>query len=105
MRTLSVASAFLALSSAFMFYAVNYDTRILERKLYAEQKKRDRLRGDNAVLKAERAHLARPERIEPLARKLGLAPLSEEQIVESLKPGLLEQDNTVVTGSTKPVRR
>jgi hypothetical protein len=32
-----------------------------------------------AVLTAERAHLARPERLEPLARAMGLAPISAEQ--------------------------
>jgi hypothetical protein len=32
-----------------------------------------------SVLTAERAHLARPERLEPLARKLGMAPVSGSQ--------------------------
>jgi hypothetical protein len=31
------------------------------------------------VLTAERAHLARPERLEPLARLIGLAPITSTQ--------------------------
>jgi hypothetical protein len=31
------------------------------------------------VLTAERAHLARPERLEPLARLIGLAPITSGQ--------------------------
>jgi hypothetical protein len=32
-----------------------------------------------AILAAERAHLARPERLEPLARLIGLAPIAGSQ--------------------------
>lgn len=100
MRMLSVSSSFLVLSSAFMLYAVNYDARGLERSVYSDQRERDKARGDIAVLKAERAHLARPDRVERLARDLGLEPMTEEQIVKSLRPEFLEEDGTVVTGST-----
>jgi hypothetical protein len=46
----------------------------LERSLY-------RLEGEIARLKGEHAHLARPERIEPMARALGLAPIGPGQYV------------------------
>ncbi len=98
---LSIGSGFFALASAFMLYAVNYDTRMLERQVYADQRLREKLRNDIAVLKAERAHLSHPGRIEKFARDLGLRPMSEEQIVKGLPPELMPQDNNVVTGSTK----
>lgn len=40
----------------------------------AEARALEKLRLDIAVLRAERAHLARPERIEEIARKVGLPP-------------------------------
>ena len=46
----------------------------------AQERAIDKARSDIAVLKAERAHLARPERIEPLARALGLGPATEQQL-------------------------
>lgn len=105
MRMLSVASSFLALASAFMLYAVNYDARGRERNVYALQRVRDKAQGDIAILKAERAHLARPERVEPLARDLGLEPLSEKQIVETLRPEFFGDGSAVETGSTTHPRR
>jgi cell division protein FtsL len=80
MRTLTFAAALLALSTAFLLYAVNYDARRLEAELQRREREAERLRGDIAILKAERAHLARPARIEPLARAQGLLPLSPRQI-------------------------
>ncbi|MGH1418587.1 MAG: cell division protein FtsL [Hyphomicrobiaceae bacterium] len=100
MRMLSVASSFLALASAFMLYAVNYDARGLERNVYALERMRDQAQGDIAILKAERAHLARPERIEPLAREQGLQPLTEKQIVDTLRPEFFSDGSAVETGST-----
>jgi hypothetical protein len=37
------------------------------------------VQGEIARLEAEHAHLARPERIEPMARALGLAPIGPRQ--------------------------
>ncbi len=76
MRILNVVAVLLAISSAFLLYGLNYDTRMIERSLQARERDAERARADIAVLRAERAHLARPERIEPLARGLGLEPLS-----------------------------
>lgn len=81
MRILSVSALFLAIASAFLLYSLNYDSRLLEAKVQDKEQLAETLRGDIAVLKAERAHLARPERIEPLARAQGLKPLDERQVV------------------------
>lgn len=101
MRTLSIGSVFLALASALMLYSVNYDTRTLERQVHAVQKKRDQISGELAVMRAERAYLARPDLIEKHARDLGMRPLDEKQLVDSLRPEFLHDNSTVITGSTK----
>lgn len=68
-----------AVASAFALYALKYDTRRLELHVRDQERTLEKLEGDIAVLKAEHAHLARPERLEPLARTRGLAPVSGEQ--------------------------
>lgn len=80
MRTLIVSAAFLALASAFLLYGLNYDTRRIEANLHALERSAERAKSDIAILKAERAHLARPERIEPLARAQGLEPVGHRQL-------------------------
>lgn len=82
MHPLTVSAAFLAISSAFLLYGLSYDTRQLEARIAAQEREADRARADIAVLKAERAHLARPERIAPLARAQGLEPLSDWQMAD-----------------------
>jgi len=75
---LSVAAA---LVSAFALYAVSYQTR---RNATANQdaaEKIQQLERAIAILRAERAYLMRPDRIEPLARKLGLRPPRGDQFV------------------------
>jgi hypothetical protein len=67
------------LGATVLLYAVSYDTRRLEAKAQGEEHVRERLLADIAILSAERAHLARPERLEPLARELGLAPIGAAQ--------------------------
>jgi cell division protein FtsL len=67
MRFITSTSVFLALASAFLLYGLNYDTRQLEARVQQEELAVAQARSDIAVLKAERAHLTRPERIEPLA--------------------------------------
>ena len=84
MHPVTVSAAFLAISSAFLLYGLSYETKQLEARVAHQQRKADKPGPDIAVLKAERAHLARPSRIEPLARAQGLAPVAEGQIVESL---------------------
>ena len=82
MHPLTVSAAFLAISSAFLLYGLSYDTRQLEARVAAQQRLAERARSDISVLKAERAHLARPDRIEPLARAQGLAPLTDRQVAD-----------------------
>lgn len=79
MRFISLAAASLAAASILLLYAINYDTRLLEARVHAEERALAPLRAQIAVLRAERAFLARPDRIEPLARSLGLRPAEPEQ--------------------------
>lgn len=80
MRMLIVSSAFLALASAFLLYGLNYETRRIEANLQSLERAADKAKTDISILKAERAHLARPERIDPLARGLGLVPAGRDQL-------------------------
>jgi len=82
MHPLTVSAAFLAISSAFLLYGLSYHTRQLEARVSSQELLAERTRSDIAVLKAERAHLARPSRIEPFARAQGLVPLGDQQIAE-----------------------
>ena len=88
MQTLTLAACFLALSSAFLLYGLSYDTRFAEARVQSAERTAERLRGDIAILKAERAHLSRPDRIEPMARAQGLRPTVPAQI-EGLPAGRL----------------
>jgi hypothetical protein len=83
MRLLMLSSAFLALSGAVFLYALNDETRALEARVQAQERKAGTLRSDIAVLKAERAHLARPERIDPAARAIGLEPPRPAQFADA----------------------
>lgn len=95
MRMLTVSAAFMAIASAFMLYGLNYDTRLTAASVQALERRADKARSDISVLKAERAHLARPERIEALARAQGLRPATEAQLGRA--PGSAD----IETGSTK----
>ncbi len=68
-----------ALAATVALYAISYDTRSLEAKVLAEEHALEHIAVDIAILRAERAHLARPERLEPLARELGMAPIDSGQ--------------------------
>lgn len=80
MQGLTAVSVFLALMSALLLYGLSYDTRLIEAEVQAAERQSERLRSDIAVMRAERAHLSRPERIGPLARALGLRPTEPQQI-------------------------
>ena len=80
-RILTLASAALALSSACLLYGLNYDTRRMESRIHARERLVEKLEADIAILKAERAYLGRPERIEKLARQQGLEPIRERQYI------------------------
>jgi cell division protein FtsL len=84
MRFITTTSVFLALASAFLLYGLNYDTRQFEARVQEEERAVAKARSDIAVLKAERAHLTRPERIEPLARAQGLAAATDQQFARDI---------------------
>lgn len=67
------------LVSVLTLYALKYDTRQLEARVQAQERALEKAENDVTVLEAERAHLARPERLEPLARALGMTPLNTRQ--------------------------
>ena len=94
MQMLSLVAAVLALASAFFLYGINYETRQLEARVNAQERVAAEARSDIAILKAERAHLARPDRIEPLARAQGLGPLRDGQMARD------RNMDSLTTGST-----
>jgi cell division protein FtsL len=101
MRIIILGALMLTLASAFILYSSNYDTRQLETRVEAQERAIEKTRGDIAVLKAERAHLARPERIEPLARALGLGPASEQQLAATPQAALERATATGGVGATQ----
>lgn len=78
-RTVNLFLLLAALVSAFALYALKYETRRLELGVQAQERAVKKLEGEIKVLKAEYAHLARPERSEELARRLGLGPVTGRQ--------------------------
>ena len=72
----------LTLASAYFLYAESTQTRRLEAQVQTADRQRERLEGDVAVLRAERAWLARPARIEPAAKALGLRQPAAGEYVE-----------------------
>jgi len=83
LRLLPALAIAAMLASAFFLYGVKYETRRLELEVQAKEREAERARSDIAVLKAERAFLGRPERIEPLARAQGLRPPVPSQYVRA----------------------
>jgi cell division protein FtsL len=67
------------LASAVALYAIKHDTRRLEMRVLAQERALERAQNDVTVLTAERAHLARPARLEVLARAIGMTPITAEQ--------------------------
>jgi cell division protein FtsL len=79
MRLLNITAFFFAVASALLLYALNYDTRRMEAEVQEKERLTDEARSDISVLKAERGTLSRPDRIDGLARQLGLGPPKPEQ--------------------------
>jgi cell division protein FtsL len=71
----------LAVAAAVTLYAVAYDTRRLEIRVHAMEKSVERTEAEIVAMRAELAHLSRPERIEPLAQAMGLRPPARLQFV------------------------
>lgn len=80
MRLLNLAAFCFAVASAFLLYSLNYETRRLEAHVQSQERAAEKARSDIAILKAERSHLSRPERIDPFARQQGLAPPRPDQL-------------------------
>lgn len=78
-RLVTLTAGFFTLGVACALYGLSYDTRNLEARVHAKERAVEKAEADIAVLKAERAYLARPERIEALARAQGLAPIKQSQ--------------------------
>lgn len=82
MRALVVVSIAIMLVSAVALYAINTDTRQLEADVARQEDALEKARQDIAVMRAEAAHLSRPERIAPAARALGLRPADPGQFAD-----------------------
>ena len=78
-RTINLVLLLIVVASAFALYVLKYDTRRMEVRVRALERAVQQAQEEIALLKAKHAHLARPERIEPLARALGLAPIAPRQ--------------------------
>lgn len=78
-RLLAILAGLATVLAATWLYALKHDTAGLEAQLHATERAIERAEGDIAALKAERAWLGRPERIDDLARKQGLEPIRPEQ--------------------------
>jgi cell division protein FtsL len=81
LRFVNVCLVIAVAAGACGLYVLKTDTRRLEAFVQSQERTRDRLVDDIAVLKAERAHLSRPERLEVAARALGLQPLDAKQLI------------------------
>lgn len=95
MRLLNLAALCFAVASALMLYGLNYETRRLEAGVQAQERAAEQARSDIAVLRAERSHLSRPERIDPLARHLGLVPPRPDQLSSSSELSALPFQHTI----------
>jgi hypothetical protein len=81
LRRLNGLMLLAALAAAFALYAIKYDTRRLEVRVEAQERALEKALSDVTILTAERTHLARPERLEPLARLIGMVPIASTQYV------------------------
>lgn len=85
MRLVIIAAVAVAFGSSVFLYALSYDTRRMEAGVRGREQAAETARVAIAILRAERARLARPSRIEPLARALGLGPAAAAQF--TMPPG------------------
>jgi cell division protein FtsL len=99
MRLLNATAFLFAVTSALMLYSLNYEIRRLEADVMQKERAAEKAKSDIAVLKAERSHLARPERIDALARQQGLQPPRPDQF-----PGLGAVSSLAESGSENQTR-
>lgn len=79
MRFVSMLIGIAAIVAAIVLYDIKHDSRRLEAEVQALERAVEKTEGDITALKAERAWLARPDRIDGLARGQGLGPVKPEQ--------------------------
>jgi cell division protein FtsL len=83
MRALTIVGVIATFVSAIGLYWIKDTTRRLESEVQRQETEIERLKKAVAVSRAERAFLARPERIEQLAReRLGMRPLTADQHID-----------------------
>ena len=85
-RLLTLAAGALVIVSATGLYALKFDTRRIEQHVHGLERAIDKAESDIAVLRLERAYLARPDRIDTLSRRQGLEPIHPGQY---RRPGAL----------------
>ena len=78
LRSLVLLALAAAVVSAVSLYAIGHKTRQLSDRTTDMVREIRDLEREIAVLRAERAFLLRPERIEPLARKMMMRPITGE---------------------------
>lgn len=79
LRLISMLIGMAAIAAAVMLYDIKQGSRRLEADVQSLERAVEKAEGDITALKAERAWLARPDRIEPLARSQGLGSVKPEQ--------------------------
>lgn len=78
-RLLAILAGLATILAATALHGLKHDTRRLESGVQAIERAIEKAESDIAALKAERAWLGRPERIDKLAREQGLEPIRPEQ--------------------------
>ncbi|MDX2158610.1 MAG: hypothetical protein SFW09_19085 [Hyphomicrobiaceae bacterium] len=78
-RLLTLGAGAMTIAAAVALYAMKFDTRRVEGEVHGLERAIEKAASDIAVLKAERAYLGRPDRIDTLARGMGLGPARETQ--------------------------
>jgi cell division protein FtsL len=78
-RLLAIIAGLATIAVATMLHALKHDTRLIEAEVQSIERAIEKAESDIAGLKAERAWLGRPERIDQLAREQGLGPIRPEQ--------------------------
>jgi cell division protein FtsL len=78
-RLLAILAGLSTVLAATWLYGVKHDTARIEAEVHGIERAIEKTEGEIAALKAERAWLGRPERIDELARAQGLEPIRPEQ--------------------------
>lgn len=81
LRLFTILSVGAAVLSAFALYAVSYQTQQIADTNHKMERQAIQLDREIAILRAERSYLMRPERIENLARQLGMRPVRGDQFI------------------------